>query len=105
MVGDFLGGTDNATVVAHIEYVLELVGPEHIGIGLDYVVDKEELIEYIQSHPDRFPPDQNNDYLAMVEPEQLPGITELLLSRGHSEKNVKGILGGNFYRVAEQVWK
>ena len=104
-IGDFLGGTDNETVVKHIEYVLELVGPDHVGLGLDYVIDKAELIEYIQSHPERFPPGQINDYLAMVEPEQLPGITELLLLRGHSEEVVKGFLGGNFLRVAEQVWK
>jgi len=104
-IGDFLGGTDNETVVTHIEYVLDLVGPDHVGLGLDYVIDKGELIEYIQSHPDIFPPDQINDYLAMVEPEQLPGITELLLSRGHSEQVVRGFLGGNFLRVAEQVWK
>ena len=104
-IGDFLGGTDNETVVKHIEYVIELVGPEHVGLGLDYVIDKGELIEYIQNHPDIFPPDQINDYLAMVEPEQLPGITELLLSRGHSEEVVRGFLGGNFLKVAEQVWK
>lgn len=39
-IGDFLGGTSSELIVENIEYVMNLVGPEHVGIGLDYVVDK-----------------------------------------------------------------
>ena len=104
-IGDFLGGTTSEIMVQHIEYVMDLVGPEHVGIGLDYVVDKQELIDYIEGHPDVFPPDKMNDYLAFVEPEQLPEITDLLHKKGHSEQVISGILGENFLRVAKQVWK
>lgn len=105
-IGDFLGGsTDAATLVRHIEYVMDLVGPQHVGIGLDYVVDKQELIDYIQGRPDVFPPEKFNDYLAMAEPERLPEVAELLLKNGHSETDVRGVMGGNFLRVAEQTWK
>jgi membrane dipeptidase len=104
-IGDFLGGTSSELLVQNIEYVMNLVGPEHVGIGLDYVVDKQELIEYVEGHPDVFPPDKIKDYLAFVEPEQFPEFTELLYERGYSEQIISGILGGNFLRVAEQVWK
>jgi membrane dipeptidase len=104
-IGDFLGGTTSELIVQNIEYVLNLVGPEHVGIGLDYVVDKQELIDYIEGHPDVFPPDKIKDYLALVEPEQIPEFTELLYQKGYSEQIIKGILGGNFLRVAEKVWK
>ena len=104
-IGDFLGGTQSEKLVEHIEYVINLVGPEHVGIGLDYTIDQQELMDYIQGHPDVFPPDQFKDYLAFVEPEQFPEFTELLLKRGHSEAVVRGILGENFMRVAEKVWK
>jgi len=104
-IGDFLTGTSSEIFVQNIEYVLNLVGPEHVGIGLDYVIDKQELMDYINGHPDVFPPEKFNDYLAMVEPEQIPEFTELLHQKGYSEQIISGILGGNFLRVAEQVWK
>lgn len=103
-IGDFLGGRSSELIVQNIEYVMNLVGPEHAGIGLDYVVDKQELIQYIEGHPDVFPPDKMKDYLSFVEPEQFPEFTELLYQRGHSEDIISGILGGNFLRVAENVW-
>ena len=104
-IGDFLGGTSSELIVQNIEYVMDLVGPEHVGIGLDYVVDKQELIEYVEGHPDIFPPDKIKDYLSFVEPEQFPEFTELLCQKGYSEQIIRGILGENFLRVAGQVWK
>jgi membrane dipeptidase len=104
-IGDFLGGTSSELIVQNIEYVMDLVGPEHVGLGLDYVVDKQELIEYVEGHPDIFPPDKIKDYLSLVEPEQFPEFTELLCQKGYSERIIRGILGENFLRVAGQVWK
>src|SRR5215204_2576494 len=51
-IGDFLGGTSSELIVENIEYIMNLVGPEHVGIGLDYVIDKQELIEYVEKYPD-----------------------------------------------------
>ena len=104
-IGDFLGGTSSELIVQNIEYVMNLAGPEHAGLGLDYVIDKQELIEYIETYPDIFPPEKIKDYLSFVEPEQFPEFTELLCQKGYSEQIIRGILGGNFLRVAEQVWK
>ncbi|MEY2818413.1 MAG: hypothetical protein RL275_1876, partial [Chloroflexota bacterium] len=63
-IGDFLGGKSSELYVKNIEYVLNLVGPDHVGIGLDYVIDKQELIDYIQAHPDVFPVDRFEDFLS-----------------------------------------
>jgi membrane dipeptidase len=104
-IGDFLGGTRSEKIVEHIEYVMNLVGPEHVGIGLDYVVDKQELIDYVTGHPDIFPPDKMKDVLSFVEPEQFPEFTEILYQKGYSEQVIRGILGGNYLRVAKAVWK
>ena len=40
-IADFLGGTTSERFIEHIEYVIDLAGPDHVGIGLDYVVDKQ----------------------------------------------------------------
>jgi membrane dipeptidase len=34
-----------------------------------------------------------------------PDLTSALLERGYGEDDVRAILGGNFLRVAEQVWR
>jgi membrane dipeptidase len=104
-IGDFLNGTSSEVYVQNIEYVMNLVGPKHVGLGIDYVVDKQELIDYIKGHPDVFPPEKFSDYLAMVEPEQIPEFTELLHQKGYGAQVINDILGGNFLRVAQQVWK
>lgn len=104
-VGDFLGDSRSETVVKNIEYVLGLVGPEHVGLGLDYVVDQRELFAYFKSHPDKFPADTTKNYVDFVAPEQHPEIAGLLLARGHSADVVRKVMSANFFRVAQQVWK
>jgi membrane dipeptidase len=103
-IGDFLGGTSSELIVQNIEYVMNLVGPEHVGIGLDYVIDKQEVLDYIKNNPDVFPADKMADFIAFVEPEQLLECTDLLLQKGYSEQVIQGILGGNFLRVATETW-
>lgn len=105
-VGIFLGDNDASTetVVRHIDYVASLVGPSHVGLGLDYVFDQQELLDYLRGNPQVFTPQDSKDAPRFVAPEQIPGIAERLLRLGYSEQDVCGILGGNHLRVARQVW-
>jgi membrane dipeptidase len=43
--------------------------------------------------------------MAMIEPERIPKIAEVLLKKGYSDAHVRGILGDNNLRVAKQVWR
>ena len=105
-VGIFLGkDVDAKQLVNHIDYVANLVGTEHVGIGLDYVVDQEELVAYLKNNPDIYPPEKGFDLCKFIGPEEFPQITELLLKKGYSGKDISLILGENFLRVAEDVWK
>ncbi len=105
-IGIFLGANDTRSerVVDHIAYVADRVGPEHVGLGIDYSFDDEEFQEWVRQNPDVFPAG-DFEFTGFVEPEQTPAIAEHLLGRGFSESEVSGILGGNFFRVAGQAWK
>lgn len=107
-IGIFLGANDNSTetLLRHIEYTVELIGAEHVGLGLDFVFDQAELDSYIRSRPDIFPTEKGYGAgMAMIEPERFPLIAESLLKRGYSETHVQGILGHNNLRVAGKVWR
>jgi membrane dipeptidase len=109
-VGQFLGPNDtrSETVVRHIDYVARLVGPDHVGLGLDYVFDREELKAYIAGNPAMFGEDSTAvaatgcDFVA---PEQIPQIVEGLRSLGYADGDVRKILGLNLLRIANAAWK
>ena len=107
-VGIFLGENDSRseTIARHIDYVVEQAGIDHVGIGLDYVFDMEELIEYVRQNPDTFPPEGGYaEGVKFVEPEQAPEIVDALLGLGYRSEDIAKILGGNLLRVARVVWK
>ena len=106
--GLFLGDNDNSTetLLRHIEHVADVAGPAHVGLGLDYLFDVQELDEFMAGNPQMYPADKGySKGIRMIEPERLPAIVEALLRRGWKDDAVKGLLGGNNLRVAEQVWK
>jgi membrane dipeptidase len=108
-IGHFLGDNDTSTetFVRAVEHVCELVGPEHVGIGLDFVFDKDDLAAEFEENSDAFPEGfgYDADSFDFVEPERLPEITEALLARGIADDDVRGFLGGNFLRVAQASWR
>lgn len=107
-IGLFLGLNDNATdtYVRHVRYVADLVGPQHVGIGLDYVFDRQELDDFVTGNPQIFPPELGYGAgIKMVEPERIPAIAEALLASGWSDAELEGFLGTNNLRVARAVWK
>jgi membrane dipeptidase len=75
---------DVDAVIDHIDYIVKLIGVDHVGIGADWdgVGILPRGIEKIS---------------------KLPDLTKELLERGYSERDVKKILGGNFKRVFKEV--
>ena len=72
------------TVVAHIDHMVKLVGPDYVGIGSDF--DGMSM-----------PP------LGLEDCSKMPNITEELVRRNYSQADIKKILGGNFMRVFKSV--
>lgn len=107
-IGIFLGNNDNSTdtFVRHIDYVVELLGPEHVALGIDYAVDQKEVEEHIAKMRSTFPVGLGyEEAVRIIPPEQLPEIVERLLQLGYTEANLRGFLGENLLRVAKAVWK
>jgi membrane dipeptidase len=73
-----------ARVCDHIDYIVKLVGIDHVGIGSDF--------DGIQATP--------TDLASVAD---LPNLTAELLRRGYTEADVDKILGGNMLRVMEAV--
>jgi len=71
-------------VVDHVDHIVSLVGPDHVGLGSDF-----DGIPYT--------PEGLEDVTRM------PGITGELVGRGYSEEDVGKILGGNHLRLIEEV--
>jgi membrane dipeptidase len=72
-------------IVDHIDHVVKLVGPAHVGLGSDF--DGASMPE------------------GMEDCSKLPKITEALLRKGYSDDDIRKILGGNLLRVMEQTEK
>ncbi len=91
-------------MIEHINYVVDLVGIDYVGIGTDLAEGWAES------------PIHRKKLLAIdgkiyVWPEgirsarEFPNITKELLEYGYSEKEIKKILGENFLRVFKAVWR
>lgn len=109
-VGAFLGSNDtrSETVARNVDYVARLAGIDHVALGLDYVFDNDELLEYLKARPQMFGEDAATlqQYACdFVAPEQIPEVVQCLISMGYADSDIERILGLNLLRVARAVWK
>lgn len=105
-------GEDEATpgaVARHAAYVAELTDARHVGISLDYapVGGSDQDIAALVARDRRFwPEDAGYDRpVAFLDIARLPEVAEALAAVGFRGEEIAGILGGNFRRVAAQVWR
>jgi membrane dipeptidase len=94
--------------IDHMAYVAELVGAEHVSLGIDYFdVPRREYDRFVNAglwSPETYPPPPWNYPAGIEDASGLPRLTKRLLERGFSEQEVRGILGENCLHVYEQVW-
>jgi membrane dipeptidase len=69
----------------HIDYAVKVAGIDHVGIGTDF--------------------DGGGGVLGFNDASEAPNVTEELVRRGYSEKDIEKIWGGNLLRVWRDVEK
>jgi membrane dipeptidase len=106
-IGTFLGSNVNLVerLLYQLRYVVDLIGPEHVGLGLDYVFDTAELDDNVRSNPSLFPAGVDGTTMKMVEPQAMRAIAEGLARDNLTDAQIRGILGENWLRVASLVWR
>lgn len=105
--GGFLKGGDTSAenYFRHIDYVVELVGPEHVTLASDYVFDPAELQAFVQSPLLGGSPDDPAAMPSLFAPEQFPDLADVMLKHGYRTEDVAAILGQNLLRMARKIWK
>jgi len=98
-------------VLNHYDHVAKLVGVEHLGTGSDIGIDGyDALPEPIRkklhaSYKASYAFREKDDVERLDHPQRTYDLTEGLIRRGYSDKDIEGILGGNFQRVLSRIWK
>ncbi len=98
--------SESEAMIDCIEYVRNLVGVDHVGIGLDYA--PPNIDPPLSDHPEYWPPaeyDEKKWPMKDATPEVIPQIVEGLAKRGWPTSEIEKVMGGNFFRVARAVWK
>jgi membrane dipeptidase len=105
-------------VADHVEHLVKLIGPEHVGVGSDLdmaglanPMSREGGIGNVANQPNF---SRYNAYFAanggarvdgLDHPRRLFDLTEALVRRGHSDATIGLILGGSFARVLRTTWR
>jgi membrane dipeptidase len=99
------GGTPTVEhLLDHVDYMVRLMGPRHVGLGRDFATENEDDYEYFGYKPEFYPPPPWT-YPAGIEGfAAIPNVTRGLLARGYGDEDIHAILGDNFLRVFRAVW-
>ncbi|NEQ67265.1 MAG: hypothetical protein F6K21_17510 [Symploca sp. SIO2D2] len=96
----------------HIDYMVNLIGIDHVGFGTDYVPNTNITATLIQTPEGQalFP---DGGYSAAMGAKGVPtpapyqivaALVDKMLENGYSESDCGKFLGGNMYRVMQEVW-
>jgi len=94
LVGDKDSDSHIEQLIKHVDYLVDLAGIDHVGIGLDLCND---FMKYVSSDDlagmPRVPFDVIDGH------QQIPQFLEALIKRGYKDQEVNAILGANFQRI------
>lgn len=100
-------GACRSDLVDHIDYLVEMIGPHRVGLGLDFWSDVP--IDYSEwTAAGLWGADDISRYVnwpdGICGPGHIPRIARELSDRGYSSKHIRGIMGGNWVSLFRSVW-
>ncbi len=82
-VSDILGPSSVDDVLNHIDYIVERIGVDHVGIGTDF--------------------NHGSGIVGYNDASEALNVTKGLIARGYSQQDIEKIWGANFLRVFKEV--
>ncbi|MEB3980013.1 membrane dipeptidase [Mycobacterium sp. 663a-19] len=107
-VGIFLGPNTPTleAMTRHLEYAVELVGIDHVGVSTDFSFDFADFNGELARNPQLFDASYTRwGPIQWMPPETFLRLDEHLRRRGWSGADIRAVLGGNFRRVAGCAWR
>jgi membrane dipeptidase len=98
-------------VLDHYDHVAKLIGIEHLGVGSDIDLDgyddmPPELNKQLRaSYKGSYGFREKIDVEGLDHPKRMYDLAEGLIRRKYSDRDIEGVLGGNFQRVLTEIWK
>lgn len=103
-IGDEHGSM--SAIFRHLDHVVQLVGPDHVGFGFDFVFEPALLDEWARKIEDEWPDSKSASWkgFRFQRPKDVIELVQLMFDHGYPEEAVKKIVSGNFLRVCSEVW-
>jgi membrane dipeptidase len=99
----FTDPPDLPHLLDHLDHLVKVAGPDHVGLGLDfcqYLLQHKTEVEKAHLRQRGYLPVAGLD-----SDRDVPKISKLLAERGYAPATIESILGENFLRVFQAVWK
>jgi membrane dipeptidase len=97
-VSDTYEDGDLSHLIDHLDYIVNLVGTRHVGIGLD-------ICNFLSEIPLKPAGHTRDSYDVIASHRDLPLFTEELIRRGYSDEEIGLIIGGNFLNLYKKILK
>ncbi len=107
-----------ADLITHLEHAISVCGEDHVGLGTDGgTTSHDDMTAYRRQLEDEIAqrrrmgigaPGETAEVCTLLPdlcgPTQFQRLADLLVARGHSERRIEKILGGNFRRLMTEAW-
>jgi len=114
----FMSETGRCTIndyLDQIDYAVNLMGIDHVGIGTDFVIGTDASMTFdagdwgenrgrlkeVHMYREIWPPQQTHE--GFEDETKFPNVTRGLVSRGYKDNEIAKIMGGNWMRLLEEV--